>query len=63
MTTDDLTKRFEENRARLRAVAFRMLGSQARVLSFTLARGKIVAIDLTADPDRLSQLDVVVLRD
>ncbi len=38
-------------------------GGQPRVvLRFTIARAKIVAIELTADPDRLSQLDVVVLR-
>jgi RNA polymerase sigma factor (sigma-70 family) len=33
------------------------------VFGFTITDGKIVAIDLVADPDRLSQLDLVVLDD
>src|SRR5438128_2444080 len=37
-------------------------GGRPRVVfSFTIRRGKIVAIDLVADPQRLSQLDVAVL--
>jgi RNA polymerase sigma-70 factor (ECF subfamily) len=31
------------------------------VVSFTVADGKIVAIDLIADPERLGQLDVTIL--
>jgi len=31
------------------------------VFRFTIAGGKIVAIDLVADPDRLRQFDLVVL--
>ena len=33
------------------------------VFGFTIARGKIVAIDLVADPERLRQLDLAVLND
>jgi hypothetical protein len=37
-------------------------GGQPRVLfNFTIPDGKIVAIDLLADPERLGQLDWVVL--
>jgi len=37
-------------------------GGEPRVVfSFTLARGKIVAIDLIADPERLRQLDPAIL--
>lgn len=39
-------------------------GGQPRVVfGFTIARGKIVEIDLVADPDRLRQLDLAVLND
>ena len=39
-------------------------GGQPRVVfGFTITRGKIGAIDLLADPERLRQLDVVILRD
>jgi hypothetical protein len=39
-------------------------GGQPRVVfGFTITRGKIVAIDLVADPERLRQLDVAVLGD
>jgi RNA polymerase sigma factor (sigma-70 family) len=39
-------------------------GGQPRVVfGFTIARGKIVAVDLVADPARLRQLDLVVLGD
>jgi hypothetical protein len=31
------------------------------VFEFTTAGGKIVAIDLVADPERLGQIDLVVL--
>ena len=37
-------------------------GGRPRVVfAFTTARGKIVAIDLVADPERLRQLDLTVL--
>ncbi len=39
-------------------------GGRPRVaISFTIKRGKIVAIDLIADPTRLGQLDLVILDD
>jgi RNA polymerase sigma-70 factor (ECF subfamily) len=39
-------------------------GGQPRVaVSFTITRGKIVAIDLLADPTRLGQLDLEILND
>jgi len=31
------------------------------LFSFTITRGKIVAIDLVADPERLRKLDVAIL--
>ena len=37
-------------------------GGRPRVVfGFTIARGRIVAIDLVADPERLGRLDLVVL--
>jgi hypothetical protein len=33
------------------------------VFAFTVRSGKIAAIDLLADPERLRQLDVVILDD
>jgi hypothetical protein len=33
------------------------------VLRFTITRGKIVEIDVVADPERLRQLDLAVLND
>jgi len=38
-------------------------GRLFRALSFTITRGKIVQIDVIADPDRLRQLDLAVLND
>jgi len=39
-------------------------GGQPRVVfGFTIARGKIIAIDQVADPERLRQLDLVILGD
>jgi RNA polymerase sigma-70 factor (ECF subfamily) len=32
-------------------------------MAFTVAGGKIVAIDVLADPDRMHQLDLAVLDD
>ncbi|HSP98648.1 MAG TPA: hypothetical protein VL049_15610 [Candidatus Dormibacteraeota bacterium] len=80
---DGPAARFEQHRARPRAVAdtFKgraraaqlalvdgaagaawIVGGQPRVVfGFTIARGKIVAIDLLADPARLGQLDLVML--
>ncbi len=38
------------------------LGGQPRVaFSFTIAAGKIVAIEMIADPDRLGELDLTIL--
>jgi RNA polymerase sigma-70 factor (ECF subfamily) len=40
------------------------VGGQPRaVFSFTIARGKIVAIDLVADPERISEFDLTILGD
>jgi RNA polymerase sigma-70 factor (ECF subfamily) len=37
-------------------------GGQPRVVfAFTITRGKIAAIDLVADPERLGQLNLIVL--
>lgn len=37
-------------------------GGQPRVaFAFTIARGKIVSIDILADPERLGQLDLELL--
>jgi len=37
-------------------------GGRPRVVfTFTIAGGKIVAIDILADPDRLSRLDLTIL--
>jgi DNA-directed RNA polymerase specialized sigma24 family protein len=85
---DWLAEQFEDNRAHLRAVAYRMLGSQSeaddavqeswlrlsrsdtsggrtapRRLRFQIADGKIVQIDLLADPETLGQLDLALLAD
>jgi hypothetical protein len=39
-------------------------GGQPRVVfGFTITRGRIVAIDILADPERLDQLDLAVLDD
>jgi len=38
-------------------------GRLFRALSFTITRGKIVQIDVVADPERLRQLDLAVLND
>ncbi len=39
-------------------------GGRPRVVfGFTITRGKIVEIDLVADPERLRQLDLAVLND
>ena len=38
-------------------------GRLFRALSFTITRGKIVQIDVIADPARLRQLDLAVLKD
>jgi hypothetical protein len=39
-------------------------GGQPRVVfAFTLTSGKITAIDLVANPERIGQLDLTILRD
>ena len=38
-------------------------GRLFRALSFTIKRGKIVQVDVIADPERLRQLDLAVLND
>ena len=38
-------------------------GRLSRVLSFTIKGGKIVQVDVVADPERLNQLDLAVLDD
>ena len=38
-------------------------GQPMSVMSFTIANGKIVAIDILADPERLRHLDLAVLDD
>jgi hypothetical protein len=38
-------------------------GRPAVVFGFTISRGKVVAINMVADPERLSKLDVAVLDD
>ena len=38
-------------------------GRLFRALSFTITRGKIVQIDVIADPARLRQIDLAVLKD
>jgi len=43
------------------AVAFDPSGRLRSVTGFTVTRGKIVAIDILADPARLRQLDLGVL--
>jgi RNA polymerase sigma-70 factor (ECF subfamily) len=40
-------------------VVTRLNGRMVAVLGFTIAHGKIVAIDVLADPERLSRLDSV----
>ena len=35
----------------------------ARRFAFTLTSGKTTAIDLVADPERIGQLDLTILRD
>jgi RNA polymerase sigma-70 factor (ECF subfamily) len=39
-------------------------GGRPRVVfGFTIAQGKIVGIEMIADPDRLRQLDLVIVED
>ncbi|MEV0387427.1 RNA polymerase sigma factor SigJ [Nonomuraea sp. NPDC050643] len=38
-------------------------GNPASVMSFTITNGRIVMIDILADPDRLARLDLTALRD
>jgi hypothetical protein len=69
---DWLAERFEEHRTRLagrparahqrrrRAISTRE-GKPFSVGGFTIRDGKIVAMDILADPERLSQLDLTIL--
>jgi hypothetical protein len=36
-------------------------GGEPRVVTFTITGGKVTAIDMTADPGRLRQLDLAIL--
>jgi hypothetical protein len=68
---DWLAERFEAQRPRLRAVAYRMLGLAGAVRApggrprvayiFSVADGTITAVDRVANRDRLAELNVVVL--
>jgi hypothetical protein len=74
---DWLAERFEEKPRHLRTVAYRMLGSLSEaddavqeawlrlkplsVLGFTVKSARIAAIDILADPARLSRLDLPML--
>jgi RNA polymerase sigma-70 factor (ECF subfamily) len=51
LTPERLAEQFEEHRAHLRAVAYRMLGSASEAED-------AVAMDILADPERLSRLDL-----
>jgi len=68
-----LVERFEDNRAHLRSVAYRMAGSLVNgapgiivaphgrllvVLSFNIKHGRIVEIDVVTEHERLGQLDL-----
>jgi hypothetical protein len=54
-----MADRFEENRTHLRAGAVWAPGGTPRVaFGFKIMRGKIVEIDILADPARLRQVDV-----
>ncbi len=44
-------------------VSWRPGGRPFSIMGFTIASGKIVVIDILADPQRLSRLDLAVLRD
>jgi hypothetical protein len=59
-----LAQQFEEHRTRLRAVAYRMLGSLSEaddIAGFTIRNRRIVEMDVIADPEVLSQLDLTIL--
>lgn len=43
-------------------VSWRPGGKPFSIMGFTIASGKIVVIDILADPERLSRLDLAVLR-
>ena len=73
MDHDDwLAERFETNRDRLRAVAYRMVGSPSArrprhsrprvAFAFTITDEKISAISLIADATRLGELDVTIIK-
>jgi hypothetical protein len=68
-----LAEQFEASRSRLRAVAYRMLGSVSdgccrhrvggpfAVMACTVRDGRVAEIDILADPDRLMALDLTEL--
>ena len=82
---DLLAERFEDTRAHLRAVAYRMLGPASEaddvqeawlrlsqsgaggrpraVFGFGITGGKITAIDLVANPERLGRIDLIFLEE
>ena len=49
-------------RERGRGAVWLQRGQPRMVFGFTISGGKIVAIDMLADPERIRQLDLVVLR-
>lgn len=58
-----LAKRFEEERARLRAIAWPgvaavVAGRVVSNMAFEVASGRIVGLDVLADPVRLDELGV-----
>lgn len=70
--TDRLSERFDAERGRLVALAYRMLGSRddaedavqeswMRLNRADHSADKITGINVVADPERLSQIELVVL--
>jgi hypothetical protein len=56
---DWLAERFEASRPHLRAVAYRVLGSGRALRGFTIRAGKVTAIEMIADPERIAGLEVI----
>jgi RNA polymerase sigma-70 factor (ECF subfamily) len=70
-----LTERFEENRPRLRGVAYRMLGSLSEaedavqeawlrlndIDAATIENARVTRVEAVGDPARLRGLDIAVL--
>ena len=55
---DWLAARFQQHRPRLRAVAYRMLGSTSVIGALTLQNRRITTMDTLLDPARLARLDL-----